>query len=360
MKSANPNGKAAAFYSIEKLTLISYEPFGKNFCAMEGNSIYDTIRRFPEQLSAGWKPAQEADLTKITRGGFRRVIYAGMGGSSLPADLINDCLQGELSLHLIRDYRLPRDTDGRDLVIAASFSGNTEETLQVVADGLDRDAGLVAMSNGGRLKTLAAEKSIPFVQIPDCIQPRCATGYFFAGTLNILWRLKLIESKQSALEALASFLTPRQGEFENKGKEIARFLKDLVPIIYGPTSLYGALRIWKIKFNENAKIQSFFNVFPELNHNEMVGFTRLLMKPALIYLKSRFMHPRIARRMEVMRELLREKIPIYTLELTGADLLQETFESLAVADYASYHLAKAYGIDPAPVEMVEDFKQRLR
>jgi len=91
----------------------------------------------------------------------------------------------------------------------------------------------------------------------------------------------------------------------------------------------------------------------------MVGFTRLIMKPSIILLQSKFMHPRVAKRMEVIRELLHREIPFHPLPLRGENILQEMFDSLAVADYASYFLAKEYGIDPAPVEMVEDFKKRL-
>jgi len=283
-----------------------------------------------------------------------------MGGSSLPADLVNDILGTEVPLQIVRDYQLPSSISPKDLVICASFSGNTEETLEVLEEAMGIGCQTVIMTHGGNLKKIAEAKNLTFIPIPDCIQPRCATGYFFASTLCLLYCLGKLDSKKAELEELASYLKGRQDKYETKGKALAQQLKDRVPIIYGPPSLGGTCRIWKIKINENAKIQSFFNVFPELNHNEMVGYTKLIMKPALIYLKSHFMHPRIQKRMGVMKDLLEKQIPIHEIELSGKNLLQETFEALAMGDYTSYYLAQAYGVEPAPVEMVEDFKVKLQ
>lgn len=281
-----------------------------------------------------------------------------MGGSALPADLINDFL-GNQPLQLVRDYQLPKDVRSEDWVICASFSGNTEETLSIFHDAKQRGCPTILISHGGELKKIAEEYNIPFVPIPDCIQPRCATGYFFATILALLHRCGRISNQKKTLEELQQFLLQRRDHHEVQGKELAESLAGRVPIVYGPGELYGACRIWKIKLNENCKIQSFFNVFPELNHNEMVGYSQLIMKPIILYLISQFMDPRIGKRMRVMKEVLGENIPIIEIPLAGKSLLQETFDALAVADYTSFFLAERLGIDPTPVEMVESFKKRL-
>ncbi len=282
-----------------------------------------------------------------------------MGGSSLPADLINDYLGGAATLIPVRDYELPDDVGFEDLVIASSYSGNTEETVACFEEALHKKIPVVVMSHDGELKQKALQASVPWIAIPECIRPRVATGFIFASLLGILQRMGRVKDQQAELEALSEFLKARQDFHDAQGKAIAEALKDRVPIIYGPTSLYGACRIWKIKFNENAKTQSFFNVFPELNHNEMVGYTHLAMKPALIFLQPPQMNPKILKRMEVMRDLLGDKLPVLILPLQGENLLQSMFDSLGVADYSSYYLAKNYGFDPAPVEMVENFKKRI-
>lgn len=282
-----------------------------------------------------------------------------MGGSSLPADLVNDGFGAGPRLEIVRDYRLPAAAGPQDFCIASSYSGNTEETLAALDDALSRGCRAIAMSHGGQLEAKARAAGIPHVPIPESIQPRCASGYFFASLVGIFHRLSLVPAPEDLLNGLSRHLSGVQDACEARGKALAEALRDRVPIVYGPAEFAGAARIWKIKFNENAKIQSFSNVFPELNHNEMVGFTRLLMKPALIFLESRFMHPRVKRRMDVMEEILGGEIPIHRFLFEGESPLFEMFEGLAVADYASYYLAQAYGIDPAPVEMVEAFKKKL-
>ena len=300
----------------------------------------------------------DADLEGLPREKPRRIFYAGMGGSALPADLVNDYL-GTHPLLLVRDYQLPKDAGKKDWVIAASFSGNTEETIAVVHDAEQRGCPTIILANGGHLKKIAKAKKNPFIPIPDCIQPRCATGYFFATILGLLHRSGRLPDQRKILEGLEDFLLQRQGIHEKQGEKIAEALEGRVPIIYGPSELYGACRIWKIKLNENCKIQSFFNVFPELNHNEMVGFSQMIMEPTLVYLISQFMDRRIKKRMAVMKEILGGKVPILEISLAGADRLQETFDALALADYATYSLAMRIGVDPTPVEMVEDFKKLL-
>ena len=277
----------------------------------------------------------------------------------MPADLINDYLGGVATLIPVRDYELPEDIGFEDLVIASSYSGNTEETIACFEEAMQKKIPLIAMSHGGELKKRALQASLPWIEIPECIQPRVAMGFFFASLLGLLQRMGRVQDQWSEIEALSSFLKERQDFHDAHGKTMAEALRERVPIIYGPNSLYGACRIWKIKFNENAKVQSFFNVFPELNHNEMVGFTKLLMPATLIFLQPPQLHARILKRMEVMCNILEGQVPILLVRLAGKNILQAMFDSLGFADYASYYLAKNYGIDPAPVEMVEEFKRKL-
>lgn len=287
------------------------------------------------------------------------IYLAGMGGSALPGDLVNDYLHGQVYLRIVSDYALPANVGEGDLVLCSSYSGNTEETLAAFDDALCKKAQIVVLTHGGELAKRAKDRRVPIIRIPDCIQPRSASGHFFASIVGVLEKLGVIPSQEKAISELVPFLESRRSAQEEIGKNLAAQLIDQVPIIYGPQSLYGASRIFKIKFNENCKIQSFFDVFPELNHNEMVGFTKLLMRPAIICLKSKFMHPRILKRMVVMEGLLENKISFHSIELAGANLLQEIFDAVVIGDYTTYFLAESYGIDPTPVEMVEDFKKKL-
>ena len=290
---------------------------------------------------------------------IHRIFYAGMGGSVIPADLANDYLYGEFDLCIIRNYTFP-GIGNTDFVLFASYSGNTEETIAAFQDGLKKRVNAIVLTHGGKLKSLAVENKIPVLHIPECIQPRCASGYFFSAILAVLEKIGIIEGQKKILTDLSAFLKSRQSIHEKEGKKLAGVLKGRVPVVYGPHELEGTCRFWKIKFNENSKIPAFFNVFPELNHNEMVGWTQCsTMNPYFIFLRSQFMHPRVAKRMDVMKSLFKGKIPVYDLQLEGENRLQEMFDSLAIADYASTYLAMDYGVDPVKVDMVENFKKSL-
>lgn len=317
-----------------------------------------SIQQVYLQFQKGIKIINELDQSFLNFK-LENINLIGMGGSALMGDLLNDTVCQNFPIRIINDYHLGKKDFDHDLVFCCSYSGNTEETLSSLEEALNKKAFVVVLTHGGKLKEGALFQKIPLIEIPTCIQPRMAAGYFFSGIISILEKKGVIESQKENLEHLATFLKIQQKRQEEIGKELADHLKDKVPIIYGPTNFYGTCRNIKIKFNENCKIQSFFNVFPELNHNEMVGWTRLLMPAAFIYLKSQFMHPRIGRRMEIMEELLKNKIPFFSVELKGKDHLQEVWDAVLIGDYASYYLAKAYGIDPAPVEMVEEFKKKL-
>jgi len=290
------------------------------------------------------------------------IVVAGMGGSSLPADLVNDYLSYEGSPCLVRisrDYSLPSDINENTLVICSSYSGNTEETIASFHEALKKNAQIIVLANGGQLRDLAIQHKKLHVEIPHAIQPRCAVGYFFSSLLFILESCGWLRDVAIKLNRIQKFIQQSDFDCETKGKELAKGMKDLLPILYGPTSLNALLRIFKIKLNENAKIQAFYNVFPELNHNEMVGFTHLITKPVILQIRSQYMHSRISLRMDVMKKLLNSSMPFFDVYLKGGDYLEELFYAHLIADYTSYYLALEYGVDPAPVDMVETFKKML-
>ncbi|EKD41908.1 MAG: hypothetical protein ACD_73C00446G0002 [uncultured bacterium] len=299
---------------------------------------------------------------KFNLNGIQHIHLAGMGGSALPADLVNDYLSDinpSKQIRITRDYQLPKDVSPNDLVICSSYSGNTEETLESLEDALSKMSKIVVLSHGGKLKEAALKNKLPLIEIPTCIQPRCAVGYFFSALLMVLESAGWINDSVSVIKQLEALMQAKALAAEDEGKKIAQFLKDKLPLIYGPTSLAAVLKIFKIKLNENAKVQAFYNVYPELNHNEMVGFTKLITKPGIVQFRSQFMHPRIGLRMDVIKKVLGQTISFYDVELKGQDLLEEIFLAHTIADYASYYLAREYGMDPAPVEMVEEFKRLL-
>lgn len=313
--------------------------------------MLEDIKNFPNQFKAGLKAARGIGA----EGNFEKLVICGMGGSALPATLLLTYLPDlEIPLYIHRDYNLPPQANKKSLVVVVSFSGNTEETLSAFKEAEEKDLPLVAITSGGKLKEMGG----PVVVLPDpSIQPRMAIGYLFSALLGILSNSGVIEDKKE--EILGLELSPE--EFEEEGKILAKKLKRKIPLVYASRRFEALARIWKIKFNENSKTPSFWNFFPELNHNEMTGFVNAKAGSFHgIILKDKDDDSRILKRMNLTAEILGEKgIEFDFIDIKGKNTLEKIFNSNILSEWTSFYLAKEYGVDPEPVEMVEDFKKEL-
>ena len=292
-----------------------------------------------------------------------KIIIAGMGGSHLAADLLK--LRGACSdLVIHKNYGLPcvpHDDFSKSLLIANSYSGNTEEIVDFFKQGIENNLNVVAVSTGGKLIEIAKEKGLPYIQIPAMgIQPRSALGF----TLRALLKAAGLESLLESTKELTTSLDPET--LEDKGKELAEKLKGHIPIIYSSAKNEPIASNWKAKINETGKVPAFCNVFPELNHNEMIGFDTKISDVGLaekfhfIFLKDADDHHRIIKRMEVTEKLLRDRnLPVEVQSLEGTDGFHKIFTSLLIADWTAYWIAKNNGVDPEEVPLVEEFKRLI-
>ncbi|MFZ5982315.1 MAG: bifunctional phosphoglucose/phosphomannose isomerase, partial [Patescibacteria group bacterium] len=299
------------------------------------------------------------------QGDFTSITISGMGGSNLPGDVLRTYLelseQDELEIIQNRNYKLPRKAFNKSLNFFVSYSGNTEETLASIEEAIQNHLPSVGFASGGRLEEICLKNNIPFVKIPGGIQPRCATGYFFSAMIQVLLNAKLIQEDPETIEKSAHELTALSDELEKSGKEISQKLFRKTPIIY-TTDKYRALAmITKIKINENAKTPAFWNFFPELNHNEMVGFTLPQADFHVLTILDSKEHPQNIKRINITAELFQKKgIATTIFEIKGSKIFSRIFSTLILGDWISYYLALSYGQDPTPVEMVEDLKRRLQ
>jgi glucose/mannose-6-phosphate isomerase len=321
-------------------------------------TIYDAIKSFNEQFA--WEPEIVNGKSQRT---YSKFVVCGMGGSNLAAGLLK-IYKPELQVITHRDYSLPALPENvlkEILIIASSYSGNTEEAIDAFETAGKKNLTRAAISIGGKLLEMAKKEGVPYIQMPDTgIEPRSALGFSFKGLLKIIGE----EDAVKEVSELARILKP--AECENEGKALAKRLKGFIPIIYSSSRNEGIAYNWKIKFNETGKIPAFCNVFPELNHNEMNSFAAekemkyLSEKFYFIFLKDATDHPRIQKRMEVMKKLFNEKkLTVETLEIKGENALHKIFSSLILADWTAYYLALAYGVEPNEVPMVEEFKKLI-
>ncbi len=326
------------------------------------SNLQQTLLDFPEQFTKALKFSEEVRAI----GDFNKAIITGIGGSTLPGDIVKTFIRSEgekLPLSINRDYTLPVETDHLTLVLASSYSGNTEEPLSVFEEAGRRGLQVIGFAKNGKLLEFCRENNYPCVRYPDDgpdFQPRYAAGYAFTSMVSVLVHSGLLDDELlDQIKKLPEFL--KSLDLEKRGEELAKKIKGSIPIVYSSEKYaMSVARIIKIKFNESSKTQSFFNAFPELNHNEMVGFTNLVGRYTVLIIQDPDDHPRILKRMKITADLLRKKgVNVEMLEMEGKTTLEKMFFALYLGDWIAYYLALLNGVDPTPVEMVEDFKKKL-
>lgn len=322
------------------------------------NGMYKAIRNFGTQFS--FLPKIE-NLKHLKKG--EKFVVVGMGGSHLAADILK-ILKPELEIKVYSDYGLPfvanKDT-AKTLFIFSSYSGNTEETLDSFNQALRKKLNMAVVAAGGKLLALARKNNIPCIQMPETgIQPRSALGFSILSLAELVGERKLFKE----LHALSSKLNP--SNFEEHGRVLAKKISGRVPLIYASLRNTGLAYNWKIKFNETGKIPSFYNVLPELNHNEMTGFdatakSKKLVKPFYaVLLKDTGDNSKVQKRFDVLAKILTKRgIPVEILPLKGNTSSFKVFSSLILADWAAFYTALLNGADPENVPMVEEFKSIL-
>ncbi|MEK7817717.1 MAG: bifunctional phosphoglucose/phosphomannose isomerase, partial [Actinomycetota bacterium] len=223
---------------------------------------------------------------------------------------------------------------------------------------------------GGKVGQVAAEKELPLVEVPSRLQPRAAMGYLSVPLAACLESLGLVEDvagdveeTAAVLKGLSALYGPENPAAGNPAKQLAAQLKDKIPVIYGCELTTVAANRWKCQINENAKALAFYNEFPELNHNEIVGWEKpeaLVGEFKVIYLSDGGNHPQNDRRMQITADLLPAGAAgIYNHPTTGESRLARLFSGIYLGDYVSLYLAVLGGVDPSPVARIEDLKKRL-
>jgi glucose/mannose-6-phosphate isomerase len=311
----------------------------------------NAIENFNKQFQVGLRATEDIKINIKPKG----VCICGMGGSALPGNLLDIYLEKRnFPLLLQRDYNLPKEVSKDWLLVCISYSGNTEETLSCLREAQEKELETVLVSSDGSLKKIAEENNLPIAILPQGLQPRIALGYQFSALAKIIEKAGLIDSTADILE-----LEEIKADKE-KAKEIAEKIKGKIPLIYASNKLKTVARIFKIAFNENSKIPAFWNYFPELNHNEMVGFQKKQEQFYLLILKDQDDTERIKKRMDLTKKLLEKKgLKGEIIEFQEQTLLKRVFSGILFSYWISYYLALLYNIDPEPVELVEEFKKLM-
>lgn len=329
---------------------------------MNKNDMRDVILSQPEQI----KHSLEANKDVRVNGDFDSIVLAGLGGSGHPGDLLNALQLTNVPLTVYRSYNLPRIYGKNPLVIASSYSGNTEETLSAYVAAQKNNYSILINTAGGTLAEWAQRDNVPWSKIDfPGMQPRHTLFASFVSLATALANSGLAQNISEELLKAANFISAEVPKLEEPAKQLATSLVNKVPVFTSSHALAFAAQNFKIQTNENAKTPAFWNIFPELNHNEMVGFSHPTSdysgKFHVVMLRDLDDHPRIRARMEVTTELYRQwGVEVTPFDVKGENLVEKLFYTISFGLWTTYFLANNYSIDPVPVEGVENFKQRLK
>jgi glucose/mannose-6-phosphate isomerase len=327
---------------------------------------YDTenmrqaILQTPEQAEQGYKLAETLDFSKAG-GKYSSVLMAGMGGSAIAGLLLKGFLADQpIRLEVVQDYSLPLWVDKQTLIIACSYSGNTEETLSMYKEARRKGCDVIVVTTGGKIEEYARVSKLIIVNIPTGYQPRAALAYLFFAILRILEKLRLIESKAKDVIKLKEELKAQLPGLEKNAMILSEKLVHRTPLIYaGPR--FGAIGYrWKCQFNENSKTQAFNHVFSELNHNEFQGFENVRGNYHAIILRFDEDHRRVQRRMVLTKDImLRKGVSATEIAIHGTSLLSKMFSAIILGDLTSYYLALRLKTNPTDISMIDELKDRL-
>ncbi len=330
--------------------------------------MFKATIELPEQMALAKKSYETLDL--IAHENIENVLILGMGGSSIAGDIAVSFANqiSPVPVSVIKSYEVPAFVDTTTLVIAISFSGNTEETVIAAEECFEAGACMVAVSSGGNLKKLASDWDISHIELPSSIpQPRAAIGAMTVPVLLILEQVGLIPGASNWLDVTINHLMKLKDIYGSSLIEhTANSLVNTIPLIY---SSYGigqvAVDRFKKQINENVKSPAFSNLYPELCHNELAGWgimgdvTRQAI--SLVQIKFDNVHPQMLRRMKWVKDQLTEQVKdIIEIKAHGDCDLCQLFDIIYKTDLISLKMADILEIDPGPIPILNELKEYLK
>jgi glucose/mannose-6-phosphate isomerase len=341
------------------------------FTALDPSGMLRTVLSFPDMLETARRIAGDAHLLPVQT--FKNVVVSGLGGSAIGGDLARALLAGSLRIPMAvnRDYGIPAFVGEGTLFIASSYSGNTEETLAATHEAQERGATIVAITSGGRLREIAHEGGHPTILVPGGYQPRAALAFSLVPVLVILTRLGAIALEDAVFDEavdVARSISARHGPDvpteKNPAKQLAARLSGKLPVIYGSEGYRGIVALrWKGQINENAKAPAAANVFPELDHNEILSWSgpeSLLAGMHVVVLRDPRESRAIATRVDLTKSVIaKHAAGISEIWSEGSSDLAKLCSLVYMADFVSVYLAYLYGVDPSTIDAIDFLKNEL-
>jgi glucose/mannose-6-phosphate isomerase len=337
---------------------------------LDASDMLAAVGSLPDQARASYADARAVSpLPSLD--GIAAVTYCGMGGSAVAGDVMRSLFRGRLGvpIEVNRVPELPGYCSRSTLVVVCSYSGGTAESLAAYEEALARGCRTLVLTSGGELGDRATAAGVPVVRVPTGLMPRAALGHLAFGLLGALEAAGLlprlaadVDEAVAEMERLVADLGPDVPTERNAAKQVARAIDDRIPVIWGAEGFAAtAANRWRTQWNENAKLPAFSSALPELDHNEVVGWSEGVGRHfAVVGLRHADEHPDVAARFPLSLDIAR-RAGAEPVEVTasGTSPLARLFSLIVLGDFASTYVGLAHGVDPSPVDAIAELKAAL-
>ena len=343
----------------------------KRIKKVDPQKMLDKVENFPDMLADGYETCKDIDKAGLKD--IDSVLVCGMGGSAVAGDILQyysfDHLR--LPLQVNRGYDIPAFAGEKTLVFISSYSGNTEETLSCLRKAEERSARIICLTSDGAVGACAKEKGYPLLEIRRGLPPRAAFPLSFGPMLRTFERLELIPPQDKAFKEAKKVLEECVRMYErnvltgdNPAKLLAWKFFERIPVVYASAPIFeGVVTRWKGQLSENSKVLSIGHVIPEMNHNEIVGWSGIFPfadQLEVVLLRDREDHPQIQGRFEAIRMIIEDKAAGLTeVYAEGEGRLARTLSLICLGDFVSVYLAILYHEDPTPVKGIDFLKKHI-
>jgi len=333
---------------------------------VDPGGMRDIIGSLPDQISAAMRTGTQAHFPVDDA---QRIFLVGMGGSAIAGDVFSSWVadRSKVPIQVVRDYRLPSYARSEDLLVAVSYSGNTEETLAATAQGIKLGCRLIAITSGGTLADLARKSDFPVFHVPTGLPPRGAFGHLFGILAAISGEWTYSDPRDELAGAVAHLrdirgkLRPESGLRANRAKALAIRMRTTVPIVYAAPPFSAIARRWQTQLNENSKVLAFSSTFPEADHNELVGWVEdaRARSHRPVILRDRDESAELRRQLDITVRLMSKRTKVEQVRDDGSTLVSRMLGTLYLGDYVSLYLAVLRRVDPMVLKPIVTLKEKL-
>lgn len=322
----------------------------------------DYINDFTNHLTEAMEIGDASNLKKSDKK-FNNILICGLGGSGIGGTIINDIISSKANIPILatKDYSIPNFVDENTLVIASSYSGNTEETIYALEKCQNRNTEICIITSGGKLKTIAEENNYNHIIIPGGHPPRAMFGYAFTELFYVLNHYGIIDNSfKSDFTNSISLLNSEKEDIQNKAMELAKKMYQKTPVIYVAQGFEGVAVRFRQQINENSKMLCWHHVVPEMNHNELLGWRTNVDDLAVVYFRNKSDFDRNQIRMDINRKVISK----FTNNITevwskGDSQIENTLYHINLGDWVSWYLSEMNNVDAIEIDVINFLKGEL-